>query len=213
MTRTKKLSRIPLLALCAALAVPAIASAQSRDRGVRDRDYREYRYERAYDRDRDRDRWMKLGEVGTHRNDGEDFVQVHSNEIFESLELTTEGRPVRFDSILVQYEDGREYRVDMNLMLRAGERVLVDVPAFSPMKMLVLEYDNPGRHFRDRETSRVEIRGMSADRYDRRYDNRRYDDRRGGYYQRDRRTDRRDVDRRYHDNRFEWRGGVYVRVR
>ncbi|KAB2910893.1 MAG: hypothetical protein F9K40_01755 [Kofleriaceae bacterium] len=212
MTRTKKTSRLSLLALCAALAVPAIASAQSRDRVHRDRDYREYRYERGYDRDRDRDRWMKLGEVGTHRNDGEDFVQVSSNQVFESLELTTEGRPVRFDSILVQYQDGREYRANVNVMVRPGERVLVDVPAFSPMKMLVLEYDNPGRHFRDRETSRVEIRGLSSNRYDRRYDDRRYDDRRG-YYQRDRRTDRRADDRRHHDTRFEWRGGLYVRVR
>lgn len=209
MTRTKKTSRLSLLALCAALAVPAIASAQSRDRVHRDRDYREYRYERGYDRDRDRDRdrWMKLGEVGTHRNDGEDFVQVSSNQVFESLELTTEGRPVRFDSILVQYQDGREYRANVNVMVRPGERVLVDVPAFSPMKMLVLEYDNPGRHFRDRETSRVEIRGLSSNRYDRRYDDRR------GYYQRDRRTDRRADDRRHHDTRFEWRGGLYVRVR
>lgn len=188
MTRTNKLS---ILALCAALAIPAVASA---------------------DHDRYSDRWTRLGEVGTHRHDAEDFIPVHTNERFESLELVSEGRPVRLDAILVQYEDGRDYRADVNWLLRPGERVMVDIPAFSPIKMLVLEYDNPGRHWRAREDARVEVRGLSADRRyerDRRTDrDRRYDDR-GGYYQRDRRYE----DRRYNDTRFEWRGGIYVRVR
>lgn len=177
MTRTNKLS---LIAFAAALAIPALASA-----------------------DNDRSRYTLLGEVGTHSHDAEDFIPVQTNERFESLELTSEGRGVRLDSILVQYDDGREYRADVNWMLRPGERVNVDIPAFSPIKMLVLEYDNPGRHWRAREDARVEVRGLSAGR---RVDR---DDRRGGYYQRDRRTDRRPAA----DTRFEWRAGIYVRVR
>jgi hypothetical protein len=209
MTRTNKLS---LIALCAALAVPAIASAdRPRDR----------------DRERDNQRWTRIGEVGTHTHDAEDYIPVNTNERFESLELKAEGRPVRMDGVLVQFQDGREYRADVNWVLRPGERVMVDIPAYSPIKMLVLEYDNPGRHWRAREESSVEVRGLSfddrrddrdRDRYDRDRDDRdRYDrDRRdngGGYQQRDRRTDRRADDRRSNDTRFEWRGGVYVRVR
>ncbi len=189
MNTTKKLSRLSLLALCSALAIPTLASAEHRDR------------------------WMKLGEVGTHRHDGEDYVQVHTHERFESLELTTEGRPVRFDGVLVQYQDGREYRADVNWVIRPGERVMIDVPAYSPIKMLVLEYDNPGRHFRAREDARVEVRGLTVDRDDRRYQRERRDDDRRRYEPRDRRTDRRHDDRRDHDHRFEWRGGLYVRIR
>jgi hypothetical protein len=193
MTNTKKLS---FIALCAALAVPAIASAdRPRDR----------------DRDRDRDRWTRIGEVGTHAHDAEDFVPVNSNERFESIELKAEGRPVRMDGVRVQYTDGREYRADVNWVLRPGERVMVDIPAYSPVKMLILDYDNPGRHWRAREESTVEVRGLSFD--DRRDDRDRYDNRDRGYSQRDRRTDRRDDDRRATDTRFEWRGGIYVRVR
>ena len=187
MTRTNKLS---LIALCAALAVPAIASADHRDN----------------------ERWTRLGEVGTHTHDAEDFIPVSTNERFQSLELKAEGRPVRMDGVLVQFQDGREYRADVNWLLRPGERVMVDIPSFSPIKMLVLEYDNPGRHWRAREESSVEVRGLSFDdRRDRDRDHR-YDDR-GGYYQRDRRTDRRYDDQRPSDTRFEWRGGIYVRVR
>jgi hypothetical protein len=197
MTRTNKLTKLSLLALCAALAIPAVASAQPRDR-----------FDRTHDRDRG-GRWTTLGEVGTHGHDAEDFIPVRTNERFESLELTSEGRGVRLDSILVKYEDGREYRADANWVLRPGERVMVDIPAYSPIKMLVLEYDNPGRHWRAREDARVSVRAMSADRFrDRRYDDR------AGYTQRDRRTDRRYDDRaRYNDTRFEWRGGIYVRIR
>lgn len=188
MTRTNKLSLTTLSAALALLAVPAIASADHRDN----------------------ERWTRIGEVGTHSHDAEDFIPVSTNERFESLELTGEGRPVRLDAIKVQYADGREYRADVNWLLRPGERVMVDIPAFSSPKMLVLEYDNPGRHWRAREESRVEVRGLSADRRER---NDRYDDRRG-YHQRDRRTDRRyDDDRRGSDTRFEWRGGIYVRIR
>ena len=177
MTNINKLS---LLTLSAALALPAVASA-----------------------DHDSNRWTRLGEVGTHRHDAEDYIPVTTNERFESLELKAEGNPVRLDAILVQFDDGREYRADVNWTLRPGERAMVDVPSYSAIKMLVLEYDNPGRKWRAREDARVEVRGMSAGRRDR-------DDRRG-YSQRDRRTDRR-VDTRA-DTRFEWRGGIYVRIR
>ena len=192
MITTNKLS---FIALCAALAAPAIASADHRDN----------------------ERWTRIGEVGTHSHDAEDFVPVNSNERFESIELKAEGRPVRMDSVLVQFQDGREYRADVNWLLRPGERVMVDIPAYSPIKMLVLEYDNPGRHWRAREESSVEVRGLSFDdRRDRdrsdRYDRDRRDNG-GGYQQRDRRTDRRYDDRRANDTRFEWRGGIYVRVR
>ncbi|HUQ01497.1 MAG TPA: hypothetical protein VM261_03330 [Kofleriaceae bacterium] len=206
MTKTNKPTKLTLLALCAALAVPAVASAQPRDRFDRT--------DRTYDRDRGAGRWSTIGEVGTHGHDAEDFIPVRSNERFESLELVAEGRGVRLDSILVQYEDGREYRADANWILRPGERVMVDIPAFAPIKMLVLEYDNPGRHWRAREDARVSVRALSADRFrDRRNDDR------AGYGQRDRRTDRRTDDRRtddrarYNDTRFEWRGGLYVRIR
>lgn len=185
-TKPHKLTLIALLA--AAIAVPSIASA--------DHD----RYERGR---RGAMRWTPLGEVGTHVHDAEDYVPVRTNQRFEQLELRADENPVRIDSVLVQFDDGRDYRVDVRQTLRPGERVVLDVPSYSPIKMLVLDYANRGPFYRAREDARVEVRGLMST-----YDERRW------YDVRERRTERPRFrsDRRY-DDRFQLRGDVYIRLR
>jgi len=185
----------PLLVtlLAAAVAVPAVASAD---------------HERAPMR-----RNAQLGVVGTHRHDAEDYMRVTSRERIERLELRVEGRPVRLDGIDVQYLDGRTFRVELADTVSSGAPLVIDVPSYSPIKMLVLDYDNPGRHWRAREDSRLEVRGVIADG-----ERARDRDRREVRDRRDRR-DRHGRDREVRppvppieDARFQWRGGLYIRV-
>jgi hypothetical protein len=177
-----KMSLIATLA--AALALPAIASA---------------------DHDRTNGRWARIGEVGTHAHDAEDYVPVNSPQRFERIELRAEGRPVRMDDVKVQFADGRIYEVDVSQTIHPGQRVVLDVPSYSPVKMLVLDYANRGAHYRAREDARVSVRGLTSSYGDRDYDRR--TDRRDY-----RRTDRVQRNDARIDNRFEWRGGVYVRI-
>jgi hypothetical protein len=188
MTRHTKLSLITLLA--AATAIPAVAAADHDDYPAGGRNAR----------------WMTIGEVGTHSHDAEDYIQVNTNQRFERLALTTDGRPVRLDALEIQFADGRKYRVDVRETLHPGQRVMVDVPSFSPIKMLVLDYANRGPHYRGREDARVQVSGLTS-RY-------RDQDRRSDRFQRRYpRTDRRYVPAQDQDNRFQWRGGVYIKVR
>ena len=184
MTPRNKLILTTLLA--AAVAAPSLAAADHpRDRGQRGM------------------RWTPLGEVGTHVHDAEDYVPVRTNQRFERLELRADQSPVRLDSVLVQFDDGRDYRVDVSQTLRPGERVVLDVPSYSPIKMLVLDYANRGPFYRAREDARISVRGQASS----------YDDRRW-YDVRERRTERPRFrsDRRY-DDRFQLRGDVYIRLR
>lgn len=144
-----------------------------------------------------------IGEVGTHSHDAEDYITVSTNQRFERLELRSEGRPVRLDAVDIQFVDGRKFRVDVRETMRSGQRLMIDVPSYSPIKMLVLQYDNPGRKWRAREDARVEVRGVVAE------------------HRRPVRRDTRYLDRtrparpepvEYQDTRFQWRGGVYIRV-
>lgn len=184
MTKNKNLLIATILA--AATAVPSLAAAD-------------------HDR-RPTLRSTQIGEVGTHSHDDEDFVPVSTNDRFERLELRAEGRPVRLEAIDVQFVDGRKYRVEVRETLRPGQRVMVDIPAYSPVKMLVLDYANRGPFWRAREESRIEIRGITADFRDR-------DRRDVRYRDRDRRDVRyRDRDDRYEDPRFQWRGSAYIRI-
>lgn len=188
-TKPHKLSLITLLA--AAIAVPSIASAdRDRDRARHDRGHHGMR-------------WTQLGEVGTHVHDAEDYVPVRTNQRFEQLELRVDQNPVRVESVLVQFDNGRDYRVDVRQTLRPGQRVALDVPSYSPIKMLVIDYANRGPYYRAREDARIEVRGLTSS----------YDDRRW-YDVRDRRTERPRfrTDRRY-DDRFQLRGDVYIRLR
>jgi hypothetical protein len=192
MTRTTKLSLITLLA--AATVIPGAASADPGDR-----------FDRRGDRDRG-GRWARLADIGTHVHDADDFVTVRNGQRFDQIELVVRGNAVRLDDVKIQFEDGREYTADVDQTIRPGQRVVLDVPSRSPIKMLVLEYGNRGPHYRAREDARVVVRGLTSSYRD-------------WYYDRDeRRSDR--VDRRRFnprardvDSRFEWRGGVYVRIR
>lgn len=177
MQKNNKLFLATLLA--AAVAVPTLAVA---------------------DRDRKNVRSTPIGEVGTHAHDAEDYITVSTNQRFERLELRSQGRPVRIDAVDIQFVDGRKFRVDVDETMRSGQRLMVDVPSYSPIKTLVLQYDNPGRHWRAREDARVEVRGVVAEnrrpvRRDTRYNDRRQPER---------------VE--YVDPRFQWRGGAYIRI-
>lgn len=196
----KNLKLSLITALAAAIAVPTIAAA---DPGY-DRDRRHD--DRADRSDRRGARWTHIGDVGTHVHDAEDYVPVSTNQRFERIELRAEGHPVRLDGLQVQFDDGRIYKANVSQTIHPGQRVVVDVPSYSPIKMLVLDYANRGPHYRAREDARVSVRGLMSSYRDR-------------YDVRDRRTDRYDrtrqpaYDRRPADNRFQWRGGVYIRVR
>jgi hypothetical protein len=216
MTNTKKLSLITTLA--AAAAFPTLAAAHPRDSS----------------------QWTRLGEVGTHVHDAEDYVPVSCPEPLARLELRAEGQtPVRLDGVKVQFTDGRIQEIPVRAAVMPGERIQLDVPSAGlPVKMLVLDYGNRGPFWRDLETAHVEVLGLTAPRHQR-YDDRYgsgYRDDRGGYGYRDRSdvaptVDRRSDYRAYDDApatyvapvyvparpsagvRFEWRGGVQVRVR
>jgi hypothetical protein len=191
LTRHHKLSLIA--ALATAIAVPSLAAAD------RDRDDR--RSDRS---DRRGMRGTHIGDVGTHVHVAEDYVPVNTRQRFERIELRAEGHAVRMDGLQVQFDDGRIYKADLRRTIHPGQRVVVDVPSYSPIKMLVLDYANRGPHYRAREDARVSVRGLMStyrDRHDVR-------DRRSDRDRRDRTYDNRPV-----DNRFQWSGGVYIRVR
>jgi hypothetical protein len=196
MTKTK-LSIVA--ALVAAAAVPAIASA---DHDRRSDNRTPIRHETGYGQGY-AGGWTSLGEVGTHANDAEDYVPVNTRQRMTQIELTAQGRAVRLDDVRFQLEDGRIVVSDVNRTLRDGERIVLDVPAHSPLKMLVLDYANRGPFFRGHEDSRIAVRGLVAsDRNDRGYD--------GGF---DRQPDVSVRDRRTTTGgRFVIRGGVRVRI-
>lgn len=146
------------------------------------------------------DRWVWLGEVGTHRHDANDYVPIATKQRFDQIELRARGQAVRIERVLVQYLDGRDYTIDMRGMLMPGARVVLDVPAYSPIRMVVLNYNNRGPYWRAREEARVAVRGLQSRRYERPRM-----DRRDDAYGRDRGD-------RPLDARFQWRGGIYVRV-
>lgn len=160
-----KLSLCTMLA--AGLAVPALASADhARDARFDDRSYAA---------------WTMIGEVGTHAHDAEDYVAVSTAQRLDQIELTAEGRPVRLDDVKFQMADGRIIERDVNLTLRDGQRIVLDVPEQGRVKMLVLEYANHGPFYRGSEKSRVEVRALALRDWkdsvrDRRQDVR-YDDR------------------------------------
>src|SRR5262245_21165137 len=73
-------------------------------------------------------RWTRLGQVGTHVHDAEDYVPV-ANQPLQRLELRAEGStPVRLDGVRVQLTDGHIYPVPVRRALRPGERVALDLP-------------------------------------------------------------------------------------
>ncbi len=109
-------------------------------------------------------RWTKIGDVGTHVHDDEDFVPV-SNQRFDRLELQASGHPVPINGLKVQFVDGTSYQARARGMVRPGERFSIDLPARSaPIKMLVIDYGNRGPFWRDTETARIEVFGKSPRR-------------------------------------------------
>ncbi len=183
-----------------------------------------------------------IGTVGTHTHDAEDYVPVSAAQQFQRLELRASGNPVALDQVKIQYADGQLRTAGVRGTLRPGERVVIDVPAYPlPVKMLVLDYGNTGPYWRARETAHLEVYGLitvaAAPRHrhgntvDRRTDDRH--DRRDLHDRHDRfecgndaRTPRAPRAVRYQEPepaypaptpvstgaRFEWRGGVYVRI-
>src|SRR5438105_1357187 len=76
----------------------------------------------------------KLGEVGTHVHDQEDYVPVAGGR-FQHLELRARDSAVSLNDVRVQFADGRIERVDAHRLLRPGEPFVLDVPrADQPIK-------------------------------------------------------------------------------
>lgn len=141
-----------------------------------------------------------LGEVGTHANDIEDFVPVSPARRYDSIVVTARGGMVPLTGVKIQYADGRIVQpFQRGLVLKAGQSVVVDVPDDEPIKMLVLDYDeHKSSRWGDRATARVEVVGQRIPRI--RYQGVRYDN------VPITRVEPRD------ELRFNWRGGVFVRI-
>jgi hypothetical protein len=135
----------------------------------------------------------KIGDVGTHRHDAEDYIRVSTRQRFDRLELRAHGRAVPIDRVRIQFADGSMRYASVRSYVRPGQGLVIDVPAHrAPIKMLILDYGNTGPFWRAREDARVEVFGLSG-RYER---SRWYGDRghRGAY----------DVDRRDHRAPAYW---------
>lgn len=185
----KNKTLVSILAAATVAAVPAIAAA---------------------DHDRSpRGRVMNLGEVDTHARDAEDFVPVAPAQYFDKIVIRAEGGVVPLDEVKIQYSDGRIYYPHASGVLRPGERMQIDVPRNSlPIKMIVLDYGHRDRRMERYAEAKVSVAGVTEARrtnrpirrpaYDRSYDN--------GYP--------RDAydNRTSQPGRWEWRGGVYVRI-
>jgi hypothetical protein len=167
--------------------------------------------------------WLNLADVGTHRHDAEDYVNVAPMAPLESVQLRARDGAVAMDGVRVQFADGRSQYIDVHRNLRPGEALTIQMPQTSePVKTLVLDYGNQGPYWRARETAHVQVLGLVADREDGRH---RGDRMRGDRYRDDNRHDRDRVQQqrpeRYRDangiwrdrNGIEIRGGVQVQIR
>lgn len=152
---------------------------------------------------------IKLGEVGTHMADAEDYVPVSPARRYDAIVLQARDGVVPLSGVKVQFADGRIIRPFGHDTLMPGERIRIDVPDRMPIKMLVLDYNERDRRWGERGTARVDVFGQRLSRIDR-------DDRTDRTDRHDRRDDRfdrtRPYDRRDTSTRYEWRGGIYVRV-
>jgi hypothetical protein len=181
--------------------------------------------------DHDRDAtWVRLGEVGTHVHDAEDYVNVQPGTRIDALQLRAQDSPVALDGIRVHYTDGHDERIEIRRRLRPGEALTIDLPrSRMAVKTLVLDYANRGPYWRARETAHVQVlaliddsRGrerVRGDRYrDRDRDDDRYDDRDSDgdrYRDRDGRGRTRTVPAQPGDDapdRIDWRGEIRVRT-
>lgn len=139
------------LLLAAALGV----SAAGRTAADPDRDHR---------RDRTRERaaaWVRLGDVGTHVHDEEDYISVQAGTRIDALQLRARDGVVAIDGVRVHYTDGSDQRIDVHRRLRPGEALSIDVPRSSAaVETLVLDYGNRGPFWRARETAHVQVMGL-----------------------------------------------------
>lgn len=138
----KKMSLIAAIAI--AVAAPAIASA---------------------DHDRGFDRRVQLAEVGTHRHDAEDFVNVNPRLRLDGLQLRASDGVVAIDGVRIRFADGRDIYAPVRRQLRAGESVTVDLPP-GPIKQFIVDYGNHGPYWRARETAHLQVIGLTGDRFD-----------------------------------------------
>lgn len=139
MLTTKKLSLVTLLAIGA--IAPASALAEHR---------------------RDEPTWLRIGEVGTHTHDAEDYVPVNAGQRFERLALQATDGFVAIDRVQIQFQDGHSEFADVRRTLREGEGVVLDLPDRGQgIKMLVLDYGNHGPYWRARETAHLAVFGMA----------------------------------------------------
>lgn len=117
----------------------------------------------AHPQRRQVDRWSWIGAVGTHAHDANDYIPVATNERYARLELRATGRTIGIDHIRVKFADGRTFDAAARTRLADGQRMLIDIPSHSPVNMVIVEYANQAPYWRDRETSRLEVRGLAAD--------------------------------------------------
>lgn len=182
MLTTKKLSVVTLLAIGA--AAPASALAEHR---------------------RDEPTWMRIGEVGTHTHDAEDYVPVDAGRRLDQLVLQATDGFVAIDRVQIQYADGHKEFADVRRTLREGEGVTIDLPERGQgIKMLVLDYGNHGPFWRARETAHLAVYGLDQ------VDRGRFDDYRPGRLDRVRDRDR--GGRVYRDHRVYAPASTAVRV-
>jgi hypothetical protein len=138
----KKMSLIAAIAI--AVAAPAIASA---------------------DHDRFDGRRVQLAEVGTHRHDAEDYVNVNPRMRLDGLQLRASDGVVAIDGVRIRFADGRDIYAPVQRRLRAGESVTVDLPP-GPIKQFIVDYGNHGPYWRARETAHLQVIGLTGDRFD-----------------------------------------------
>ena len=112
--------------------------------------------------DRRRDAgWIRLGDVGTHVHDAEDYVSIDPGTRRHAIQLRARGGWVALDGVRIQYASGRSEFTPLNQRLRPGEAVTIDLSGSREgVATLVLDYGNRGPYWRARETAHVAILGL-----------------------------------------------------
>lgn len=113
---------------------------------------------------------------------GPAWIEVHDGQRYDQLTFVARGGAVRFDDVVVRFENGRAIRLDVPRRLRAGEAVTVDLPG-NGRRIESIQIDYANRRW-GRRRAVLDIFGVERDdgRFDRRYQ-RRYDGERRTWWQ------------------------------